>query len=255
LSSGVDVVGDIAILKLPGIGVADKEKVAKTIMEQTKTVKCVFEQEGGIEGEFRLRNLRHIGGDDRTVTMHRENGCRLKVDVARCYFSPRLSTERLRIADQSGHGETVLNMFAGVGPFSVLIAKRQRAKVLSCELSEVACEYHRENNRLNKVEDLVDVLNADAMDLPKLTRRKFDRILMPHPSQSHRFLQTAVMMAKKGATIHYYRHVLGRDEGDAAASLRSELDGALPARSSYTVRRVREVGPRWIEMAADVELP
>ncbi len=255
VATGVDTIGDIAIVRLTDAKPAEKRRVARALLGEMKPVKCVFEQEGGIEGEFRLRNLRHLAGEKRTLTTHRENGCSFRVDVAKCYFSPRLATERLRVADAAEESESVLNMFAGVGPFSVLLAKRKRANVMSCELSAYACGLHEENNRANKVEGLVRVVNADAMSLPALTKRRFDRILMPHPSQAVRFLPTALSMAKRGAVIHYYRHLLGRDEGEAEDNLRNELSSLLPKKASYDARRVREVGPRWMEMAADISLP
>jgi tRNA (guanine37-N1)-methyltransferase len=254
LATGVDTVGDIAIVRLEGAGAAEKRRVARAILAEAKTVKCVFEQRGGIEGDFRLRKLRYLAGEKRTLTVHRENGCTYKVDVARCYFSPRLASERLRIAEEAMRGESVLNMFAGVGPFSILVAKRKEAKILSCELNGFACELHEENNRTNKVDKLVRVLNADAFALPKLTRRRFDRILMPHPSQADRFLPTALALAKKGSVIHYYRHALGRNENEAAGNIKTELGRLLQGSASYDVRRVREVGPRWLEMAADIRV-
>jgi tRNA (guanine37-N1)-methyltransferase len=255
MATGVDTIGDIAIVRLAGARPGEKRRFAAAVLEEMRPVKCVFEQVGGIEGEFRLRKLRHLAGEDRTLTVHRENGCAFKVDVAKCYFSPRLSTERLRVAEQAKDGESVLNMFAGVGPYSVLVAKRRRAKVLSCELSAYSCELHEENVRANKVAERVKVVNDDAMRLPRLTRRRFDRIIMPHPSQADRFLPTALAMAKKGGVIHYYRHVLGRDEAEARANLAEELEALLPEGSAYEARRVREVGPRWIELVADVRLP
>jgi len=242
-------------VRLEEASTAESRRVAKAILQEMKAVRCVFEQEGGIEGDFRLRKLRHLAGEDRTLTTHKENGCSFRVDVARCYFSPRLATERMRIAEWAAPGESVLNMFAGVGPFSVLLAKRKRVRVLSCELNRLACELHEENDSANKVEKLVKVVNADAMRLPKLTRRRFDRILMPHPSQADRFLPTALALAKPGSTIHYYRHLLGADEEEASRNLDEELGRLLPARADYRSRRVREVGPRWLEMAADIRLP
>jgi tRNA (guanine37-N1)-methyltransferase len=255
LASGVDTIGDIAIVRIEEAKASEKKRIAAAILEETKAVRCVFEQEGGIGGEFRLRRLRHLAGEDRTLTTHRENGCSYKVDVARCYFSPRLSTERLRVVEAAGMGEAVLNMFAGVGPFSVLFARKKKARVLSCELSEYACELHEENDRANSVDRLVKVVNADAMALPRLTKLRFDRILMPHPSLADRFLPAALSLAKRGAIIHYYRHVLGRNEGEAAENLMRELARLLPEGASYEVQRVREVGPRWLEMAADITLP
>ena len=255
ISSGVDVIGDIAIVRLEEFGAKEKLKVARALLDRLKNVRVVMEQEGGIEGEFRLRKLRHLAGEERTLTVHRENGCSFKVDVARCYFSPRLSTERLRIAQEVRSKERVLNMFAGVGPYSIPIAKLAGAKVTSCELNEVAAGLHEENNRTNKVESLVKVLQGDAAYLPSMVRGKFDRVIMPLPSGADRFLPTALSMSRKGGVIHYYRHLLGEDEGEAAEALKAELGGLIPNGTRYRVRRVRAVGPRWLEMAADIRAP
>jgi len=255
VSSGVDVVGDIAVVRLSGFSAGEKKGIAKALLSEMKNVRAVMEQEGGIEGKFRLRKLKHIGGERRTLTVHRENGCAFRVDVVRCYFSPRLSTERLRVASLVEPREKVLNMFAGVGPFSIPIARQAGAKVTSCEINEYAAGLHEENNRLNKVEDLVIVIKGDAADLPKIVRGKFDRILMPLPSGANMFLPAALEMAKKGGAIHYYRHMLGKDEPEAAEALRIELDELIPKGARYGVRRVREVGPRWLEMAADIRAP
>jgi tRNA (guanine37-N1)-methyltransferase len=255
VATGVDVIGDIAVVRLVGLEAGEKRRFGEALLSQLPHVKGVFEQEGAIEGDFRLRPLRHVAGERRTLTVHRENGCLYKVDVARCYFSPRLSTERLRVAGEVRAGERVLNMFAGVGPFSIPVAKLAGARVLSCEINDYAARLHEENDRLNKVDRLVEVVNGDASRLPEKTKAKFDRILMPHPSQADKFLGVALSLAAKRATIHYYRHVLGRDEGEASASLKDELAGILPPKSAFKIRKVREVGARWLEMAADVKLP
>jgi len=255
VSSGVDVVGDIAIIRLGEFSASEKRKVAGALLEELKNLRVVMEQEGGIEGEYRLRTLRHLAGERRSLTLHRENGCSFKVDVRKCYFSPRLSTERLRIAEAVRPTERVLNMFAGVGPFSIPIAKLKGARVVSCELNEYAARLHSENDALNRVEGMIEVVNIDAADLPRKTKGKFDRVLMPLPSQADRFLNIALAMAKKGGTVHYYRHVLGMDENDANSSLHGELRGLLPRKTAFTTRRVREVGPRWVEMTAEIRAP
>ena len=245
------MIGDIAIVKLRPGSEGKEGEVAEAILAEMKNVRCVYGQEGGIEGEFRLRKLRHLGGEERTTTVHRENGLRLKLDVETCYFSPRLSTERLRIADQVGEGERVLNMFAGVGPFSILIAKKTR--VWSCELNEAAFAYHLENNRLNKVEGRVEMIRADAFDLPNYVEGvAFDRILMPHPSRSNEFLPVALSVLEAGGVVNYYRHVSGKDEEEAEAALRREVEAVAPGTVVSAVRRVRLIGPRFIELEADL---
>jgi tRNA (guanine37-N1)-methyltransferase len=255
ISSGVDVVGDIAIVRLDGFTQREKKEIGEALISEVKNLKVVMEQEGGIGGEFRLRKLRHIAGERRTFTTHRENGCVFRVDVEKTYFSPRLSTERLRVAEEADKRERVLNMFAGVGPFSIVIAKRAGAKVTSCELNGYASRLHEENDRLNKVQDLVEVINADAAELPVMVKGRFDRILMPHPSEADRFIPTALKLARRGGRLVYYRHLPGVDEVEAALALRKELRELLPAGSKSRLRRVRDVGPRWIEMAAEVKLP
>lgn len=255
LESGIDVIGDIAIVKLRPGAEGRERSVSEAILAEMRSVKCVYGQEGGVEGDFRLRKLRHLGGEERTTTTHKENGIRLKLDVQTCYFSPRLSTERLRIAEQVAGGEKVLNMFAGVGPYSILIAKRTR--VWSCELNHAAFTYHLENNRLNKVEDRIEMIEGDAGLLPEELESggPFDRILMPHPSQSNLYLPAALSMLATGGVVHYYRHVSGEDAAEAERKLTEEVRGIAPGISVASVRRVRVIGPRYIELVADLKRP
>jgi tRNA (guanine37-N1)-methyltransferase len=247
---GIDVVGDIAVLRFEDAPASVKKETALKTLEETKSVKAVFEQVGGIEGEFRLRALSHLAGEDRTLTVHKENGCLFEVDIATCYFSPRLSTERLRVAEEVSPGESVLNMFAGVGPFSIVIAKKKKARVTSVELNPVACEFHRKNNVRNKVSDLVQVLNVDASHFE--TEGLFDRVLMPHPTQSMSFLDAALAKTARGGTVYCYRHASGVELEEAREEVAGELARIGPEFSVKRIRRVREVGPRWLELVAEI---
>lgn len=91
-----DIVGDIAIAHLPE-SEEESQRIAETILSIHKNVKTVLAQSGGVCGEFRLRGLKYVAGENKTTTFHRESGCLFSVDVEKCYFSPRLSYERLRI--------------------------------------------------------------------------------------------------------------------------------------------------------------
>src|SRR5712692_4646123 len=139
-------------------------------------------------------------------------------------------------------------MSAGVGPFSILIAKR--TKVWSCELNDAAFKFHVENNGLNKVERRVVMVEGDAMALPEKLAGDgpFDRILMPHPSQSNLFLPAALSMLSPGGVVHYYRHMTGRDTAEASRNLRRELGAVAPRLTVRSVRRVRVIGPRDAEL-------
>ena len=128
ICNSYDIVGDIAIIRLTEESRKYSNKIGTAIMTANKHVRTVLAQTSAVSGEFRLRKLRHIAGEKRTQTTHKESKCLFNVDVAKCYFSPRLSHERKRIADQVAEGETVVNMFAGVGCFSILIAKTPKSK-------------------------------------------------------------------------------------------------------------------------------
>jgi tRNA (guanine37-N1)-methyltransferase len=256
VETGVDIIGDIAILRLTeptrGVGHA----IGEAVLGALKNVRVVLDQESPIGGEFRLRRLRHLAGEERTMTTHRENGLKFKVDVGTCYFSPRLSTERLRIAEAVRDGERVLNMFAGVGPFSITIARKTKdVEICSNELNTAAYELHLENNALNKVESRIVTLNGDAALLPSQLAVKFDRVLMPHPSGAMDYLGPATELVRPGGRIYYYRHVSAPGPEDGRLALEREVSELVGREHLTSTRRVREVGPRLIEMVAEIQLP
>jgi len=150
-------------------------------------------------------------------------------------------------------GERVLNMFAGVGPFSITIARRRSASVTSCESNKDAYRLHLENNMMNKVAGGITTINADAATLPSRLEGKFDRILMPHPSRADRYLDAALGLVADGGVIHYYRHLSAEDFDQAKSAILHELREVQGLRS-IEVRKVREVGPRWLEVVADLQL-
>ena len=131
--SSYDVIGDIIIIKLPGSLTLKKQIIAKTILENVKPAKSIFVQISGVQGDYRIRSLEYLAGINNTVTEYREHGCRFKVDVVKTYFSPRLSTERLRIAKLITNNEIIINMFGGVGTYSIIIAKKN----LTCKVYNI----------------------------------------------------------------------------------------------------------------------
>ena len=93
-----DIIGDIAVIKLPDASAVAAEAVAEAIMNRHGNVKTVLTQVSPVAGGFRLRSLSHVAGEKRTCTVHKESGCAFAVDVESCYFSPRLLHERMRVA-------------------------------------------------------------------------------------------------------------------------------------------------------------
>jgi len=192
-----EVVGDIAMVED-----RDAERVAVALMSTNKSIKTVIAPISDVEGEFRTRRFRHVAGEARTVTLHKEHGLRYRVDLEGAYFTPRLGTERLRIAGLVSPDDVVLDMFAGVGPFSLLLAKKG-AKVIAIDKNPVAVKYLRENALLNKVNNL-EILEGDAAELALRYEKRADHVIMNLPHSACEFLIPAMRAAKSQGMVHYY---------------------------------------------------
>jgi len=202
-----DIVGDIAVVKLPEELLSKKDVVGRALMQVHRHVRTVLCQVGPVSGEFRTRKLEVIAGEPRTETTYQEGGCTFKVDLAQAYFSPRLAHERLRIASLVDSGEVVTNLFAGVGSYSIIIAKHSgAAKIYSIDKNPAAFDYMRENIRINKVGDRVVPILGDARDvIERQLAGKADRVLMPLPEFGRKFFEVALQALKSaGGTIHFY---------------------------------------------------
>ncbi len=200
--SSFDVVGDIAVLEIPEELEGKKKVVAESLLETFRNINVVAAKETTISSEYRIRQVKVLAGEQRTTTLHREHGCLYRLDVESAYFSPRMSAERLRVAGKVREGERVLVMFAGVGPYAVLIAKKRNPKeVIAVELNPDAVRYMGINVSLNRVD--VEVIEGDVRDeTPKLGR--FNRIIMPLPKGAGDFLDVALPAVRKGGVIHFY---------------------------------------------------
>ncbi|MEM1883724.1 MAG: class I SAM-dependent methyltransferase family protein, partial [Candidatus Bathyarchaeia archaeon] len=259
LYNSFDIVGDIAILRLPKALESRGEVIAEAVMQINKHVRTVLCQVGPVSGEHRLRELKWLLGEKKTETIHREHGCLFKVDLAKCYFSPRLLYERMRIARQVNPGEVIVNMFAGVGCFSIIIAKYSRArKIYSIDINPDAVKYMQANIVLNKVEDIIEAIEGDSKEviISKL-KGVADRVLMPLPEKAYEYLDYALMALKSaGGIIHYYdfEHA-GKNEDPVAKVAEKVSRKLLSMKVNFNVtfaRIVRTVGPRWYQIVLDI---
>jgi tRNA (guanine37-N1)-methyltransferase len=256
--SAFDQIGDIIIIKIPKDLMPKKKLIADTILASVKTAKAVFAQVSPVKGDYRVRDLEFVAGENRTITEYREHGCRFKVDVAKTYFSPRLSTERLRIASMVGEDETIVNMFAGVGTYSILMAKMNKTcKVYSIDSNAVAAELCEVNARLNKVQDRVVSIYGDAAKMieEKLAGQA-DRVLMPLPERAKEFVDSAVLALNKKGVVHYFIHIKA-DSKKASQELGLQDVHNTFAKYNHDVQKVRvvrEVGPRIYQIVADISV-
>ena len=202
---GFDIVGDIAIIEVPDELSEKEDIVADAIKKVCKNVRTVLRKMGERKGKYRLREFKILSGDG-TETTHREYGYELRLDVTKVYFSPREAEERQRIAKMVKSNESVLVMFAGIGPYAIAIAKKQPniKKVYAIEINPYAYRYMVENIRINKLSDKIVPILGDVSVICKDYVNKFDRIVMPLPKGAYKFIDIALKCAKRQGFIHFY---------------------------------------------------
>jgi len=201
-----DILGNIAFVKFPEtFSVKDKKIFANQIMKENKGIRTVLEKKENIKGRLRKLSTNFIAGEDTKEVLYKENGCSFRFNIDKTYFSPRLANERKEIASKIKKNEIVLVMFAGIAPFSIVIAKNSKAKkVFSNELNRDANKYAELNIRMNKLQDKMELVNGDAKKLPLKLKEKFDVIVMPRPQLKETFLKEAFQLSKKETRIYYY---------------------------------------------------
>lgn len=275
LVKSYDLIGDIIVIRIPPDVYSQREVIAKalhTIYPRVRTIAAV-PLYSHTDERYRTREMEVIWGDERLETTYKEHGCSFKANLNHVFLTPRLSHERMQIAKNVVPGEIIINMFAGVGCFSILIAKlKPQTKIYSIDVNPYAYEYMKENVALNKVEGQVIPILGDAREEMEKLRGVADRVLMPLPEQAHAFLPSAVQAldldkegsgerAETGAegVIHYYTVSTGLKEETlfsvpfkrAQDSIASVFGGSVRIELEEK-RIVRSVAPRTYHVALDL---
>ena len=250
LPSSFDVVGDIAVIKLPEELRPHREAIGAAILRWNAKIRVVVEDRG-VTGALRVRQVNVIAGERRTTTLHTEHGLRFRVDLARAYFSPRLASERKRIADRIVEEETVADPFAGVGPYAILIAKRRRPReVHASDVNPAAVEFLRSNVAANRAER-VTVREGNARTILREIA-PVDRVILDLPHSALDFLPDALAAIGNRGTIHLYGILEQAEESDRQRTTRSIARAAGFRVTDLASRHVRAYSPTQYQTAFDV---
>ena len=259
--SSFDQIGHVIIVRVPDGLRHRRPEIGAALLGAVKPARSVYAQASDVSGEHRTRRLELIAGVDEPLAVHAEHGYRLKIDVRTAFFSPRLSTERQRIAAAAADGETVLNMFGGVGAFSVAAAMAKRCTVYSVDVNPEASRLCEANASLNarRMAGAIVPVCGDAREVAGRmfptggrARLQADRTLMLLPERSDEFLADAAAATADGGIIHYYTHVHAHRKADAPREAEARFRSASPVRAEI-VRSgiVRAVGPRYYQAVVD----
>ncbi|GGL21216.1 tRNA (guanine-N1)-methyltransferase [Halarchaeum grantii] len=266
--------GDVVILDEDDP--ARAARIADAVVESDVRARSVVDRASKVKGETRVRDWDVLAfeGDEPasrspTATVHREYGCEFALDIADVYFSPRLATERHRVVQQVGEGEHAFDMFAGVGPYAIPMAKAG-AEVVATDINETAIDYLRENAARNGVADRITAYAGDVRDLVSSTAGGeradggreavetydgwADRLVMNLPHTADEFLDTAVALAGEECVLHYY-DIQHEDDryapGEAAIRAAAEPEYEVSVETRHTVR---SYAPHEYNVCLDVRL-
>ena len=212
LRTSFDTIGEIVILEIPNNLEDKKQIIGDAALEFTKR-RSIYMKKSAVKGTTRVRDLEFLSGIDDSVTVHKEHGARLKLDVREMYFSPRLATERKRVMESVRDGERILDMFCGIGPFPIVIARNKNVDITAVDINEAAIEYLNENIRLNKLKGTIRTCAGDIAEVSNAFKTKFDRIIMNLPGLAYTFLDLAVDLIEEDGIINYYEFSDSYEQG------------------------------------------
>jgi tRNA (guanine37-N1)-methyltransferase len=233
-----ELIGGIAVMQ------EDDRDGARSLLSSRPSLHTVLYPESAVEGEYRTRRFMVLAGRETTKTRYVEYGLRFEIDLAVAYFSARLANERQRILSLMGDDERILDMFAGVGPFAIVLAEKA-GLVVASDINPGAIHLMIANIRLNRRRTVLPVL-ADARTLGQVFPPAFDRIIMNLPISSAAFLETACGLCREGGWIHFY--ALQSREGEYRDLLGERTHGRIRERV------VRSYSPTQHHAVYDVEI-
>lgn len=232
-----DFRGDVLLLELPDALLPHGERVARAFAD-VLDVKTVLQDDAGVAGELREMRARFLLGDDPVATMV-ENGVTFRFDASRVMFSSGNVGERKRAAELDAAGETVVDMFAGVGYFTLPLAVHARpARIHALEKNPVSFRYLQENAKLNGVDDIILPWHGDNREFPH--EGIADRVLMGYFPGTAAFLPKALRLLKpSGGVLHYHDTANARSWRD---DMRRALEAAADAAGfAVAIERARVV--------------
>lgn len=258
LPRGFQIVGPNIIIRLKDELLDKKKLIGDTYLKLLPKMKGIYLNSGRIEGKFREpEQIEFITGENNPEVIHKEHGVSYMFDITKVMFSKGNINERKYLSQLVKKGEIIVDMFAGIGYFSLPIAiNAEPSKIYSIELNPVSYQYLVENVRLNKLEDKVIPIQGNCKEeVVELFESgiRADRVIMgvfPAPKD---YIPEALLLAKDSGTIYHYEGVALREE---AHVLFEEFCEVAQRKNFYCKlieqRFVKSYGPHLFHIVNDI---
>ncbi|KKG08716.1 class I SAM-dependent methyltransferase family protein [Methanosarcina sp. 2.H.A.1B.4] len=250
--AGWHILGDIVIVSIPESLDEKKLLIARALLSMYPKCRSVV-RDFGIEGQFRQPKRELLLGTS-TETIHKEHGCLFKQDVTKVMYSKGNLDERKRMS-KLGSGEVVVDMFAGIGYFSIPMAVHARPeKIVSIEINPESFAYLKENVRLNHVEDIITPVPGDCSQAAP--EGEADRVIMGYVGTTHHYLEPAIKALKKsGGILHYHETVPENLARTRPEERIKKAAGCLGKKVEVlAIRRIKKYSPGVLHVVVDVRI-
>ena len=245
-----EYVGDIVIVRMDPRCEQYKELIGRTYAE-VLGAKTVCADVRGVSGEFRQPSMEIIYGTE-TESVRLENGIRYGFDVTKVMFASGNTDERMRMRKLDCTGETVVDMFAGIGYFTLPLAKYSGARrVFACEKNPESYRFLCRNIIDNELEDKVIPILSDNRNLAGKVFA--DRILMGYVQTTSEFVPKALTMIRPDGIIHYHDTFYVSEYEDRIRRIFDDACGS----DGYEIERIHEVksyAPSVSHYVADIRI-
>ena len=251
LPRGWFILGEVIIVKIHPRLRDYESHIGDALLHYYPRCSTVLADEG-ISGQLRQPVRRTIIGNSSRTT-HKENGVVFHLDARRVMFSPGNLKERMRMS-RLGKGEMVVDMFAGIGYFSIPMAVHSRPRrILAIELNPQSYQFLCQNIEANCVQNIVQPILGDcAVETP---RGIADRVLMGMVQVTNRYLETGIAALKPGGILHYHQTIPSRRFPEAAVEEIMEAAAAMGRRAEILkCRRVKKFSPGVVHAVIDARI-
>jgi tRNA wybutosine-synthesizing protein 2 len=254
LPQGYQRLGSVLVLELdPGVRAAYGRIGAA--WTETLGVRTVLARTGTVSGEYRQPSLERIAGGG-SETELRENGVRYRLDAARTMFARGNQGERRRFGELVRPGETVVDLFAGIGYFTLPALVHGRAGwVHAVEKNPVAFRYLEENLGINAAAARATAYLGDNREVP-IPLGTADRVILGFLPSSLPWIDRALeLLRSSGGWLHV--HLVAPTRPGIPLAIGSVRDSVARAGAevlSASGREVKPYGPGRLHAVVDVRV-
>ncbi|XP_033110444.1 tRNA (guanine(37)-N1)-methyltransferase-like [Anneissia japonica] len=197
-------IGHIAHMNLKPEHDKYKHIIGQVLIDKTPGITTVVNKLSEINNEFRFFKMEILTGESNMIASVKEHHCQFEFDFSKVYWNPRLATEHARITKLVDRGDVVFDIFAGVGPFAIPMAKKGGI-IFANDLNPESYRWLVHNSKLNKVEKRLTTFTMDGREFirkvvkeelvamatktkPEYERERNVHIVMNLPSSALEFL-------------------------------------------------------------------